>query len=963
MVKLKELIILMTIASQTGLGDKKLLEFKNNGFTDLVVAIHPDVPENEQIIDSIKNMMTDASAALFTATKRRAYFKDVTILVPNNWKNKDYTPASKENFKSADIRIAPSHPSSGHTPYCWKDTPCGSPGSYIHLTPEYLLNSAISERYGPKGKLVVHEWGHCRWGVFDEYTTGDPNDKPFYLNSKGQAEATRCSLGIQGQGYRRISERWVPCTTDESTLLPEPKCKFIPDKTQPSNVKTSLMFAQFIDGVTTFCHDDPSDPINNHNKNAPNRQNRQCNGRSTWAVIMDTRDFRGDTINKPNFAIRSTVPNFHVKKPQMERVVLVMDTSGSMNENGKLEDLRRAARLFIKSSANEGTFVGLVTFDSSASVLKQLTEVQNGDNSRDSLVRLLPSFASGVTAIGQGILAGVQVLSHNGQSPEGGYVIVLTDGEENVEPFVDSVKPDVMSKGVILQAIFFGLVNVNSDSSLQQLSSETGGDWYYASDAINSGSELNNIFASLAQSNDGGIPTGSIQISSESFEIFPDVRQTGKVAIDGSVGLQTTFTFSWLYIEPKIDLKSPSSNCVYSNVVVEGETCSINNIHQNDSSFKIITFTIPGIAEFGVWEYNITGKFQDVVTISVTSAPSKANIYPITVEPELTLTNVSGNQAAVVVARVFQNLRPVLGATVKATITRPIGEETSITLLDNGAGSDVNSMDGVYSRYFSNFNAQGRYFVKVNVQKGGDEPVGTVGFIGGSDINTGFISDDGTFVPNVNSIDIEPVDLSGATIDGTLQRTASTGGLAYTGQVVFRDIFPPNKITDLGVTQVDLNDASSGITLKFTAPGDDYDSGNASWYEIKYTFNDSSLLLSEFANQTSVQNVLITEGNLNNPKPAMQMESFTFTISTFPDNAASVQVALAVRAYDEENNPSEISNIAFITFFIEPPPPVNPTTAPNLPFGDKFWYFIGGLIGGVVLITILVILGCLFCRN
>jgi hypothetical protein len=37
------------------------------------------------------------------------------------------------------------------------------------------------------GKLLVHEWAHLRWGVFDEYN----EDQPFYSASSKKIEATR----------------------------------------------------------------------------------------------------------------------------------------------------------------------------------------------------------------------------------------------------------------------------------------------------------------------------------------------------------------------------------------------------------------------------------------------------------------------------------------------------------------------------------------------------------------------------------------------------------------------------------------------------------------------------------------------------------------------------------------------------------------------------------------------------
>jgi hypothetical protein len=44
-------------------------------------------------------------------------------------------------------------------------------------------------------QLVVHEWGHLRYGVFDEYPLD--GDQKFYFAGNGW-EAVRCSLAIKG---------------------------------------------------------------------------------------------------------------------------------------------------------------------------------------------------------------------------------------------------------------------------------------------------------------------------------------------------------------------------------------------------------------------------------------------------------------------------------------------------------------------------------------------------------------------------------------------------------------------------------------------------------------------------------------------------------------------------------------------------------------------------------------------
>ena len=45
-------------------------------------------------------------------------------------------------------------------------------------------------------QIIVHEWGHLRYGVYDEYA--EPNARQFYAVADGGFEGVRCSLSNRG---------------------------------------------------------------------------------------------------------------------------------------------------------------------------------------------------------------------------------------------------------------------------------------------------------------------------------------------------------------------------------------------------------------------------------------------------------------------------------------------------------------------------------------------------------------------------------------------------------------------------------------------------------------------------------------------------------------------------------------------------------------------------------------------
>ena len=88
-----------------------------NGYEGLVVAISPEEDENHNLVESIKDLLTKASAELYGATRQRAYFKSVTILVPQSWNLDEAESAVDETYDDAEFRVAPSNPAYGHNPY------------------------------------------------------------------------------------------------------------------------------------------------------------------------------------------------------------------------------------------------------------------------------------------------------------------------------------------------------------------------------------------------------------------------------------------------------------------------------------------------------------------------------------------------------------------------------------------------------------------------------------------------------------------------------------------------------------------------------------------------------------------------------------------------------------------------------------------------------------------------------
>ncbi|CAB1323940.1 unnamed protein product [Coregonus sp. 'balchen'] len=372
------------------------IKLEGNGYTDILVAINPEVPEDPVLITQIEEMIKEASRHLLSATEKNFYFKEVTILVPPNWNKRNYSRAKTEVYDKANIIIDEPNKSHGDQPYTLQYGECGSEGRYIHLTPDFMLDDDVAKNYGPRGKVFVHEWAHLRWGVFDEYN----EEKPFYT-SGSSIEATRCTINITGKSINKNDQN--SCTTDPVTGLYTKDCVFYPDMHQTTSA--SIMYNQGLDAVKEFC------TKKTHNTEAPNMQNRLCDNRGVEEVITSLSVDAGVAVVPTPPSI---LPTFTVVQRRQRVVCLVLDVSGSMRGQ-RIQTLRQAASLFLRQIIEDQSLVGIAIFDSTGRPLKSLTLI-NSNSKREELVDSLPKTDSGGgTQICEGLKEGLKVVNFSEQ--------------------------------------------------------------------------------------------------------------------------------------------------------------------------------------------------------------------------------------------------------------------------------------------------------------------------------------------------------------------------------------------------------------------------------------------------------------------------------------------------------------------------------------------------------------------
>ncbi|KAM4722892.1 uncharacterized protein WCC33_009073 [Rhinophrynus dorsalis] len=867
-----------------------MIKLANGGYEDIVVAINPAIKEDNRIIQSIQNMVKEATSYLFHATKKRLFIKSVKILIPLNWSPKtNYLKPRTETYDKADVIIASSYLKYGDDPYTLQYGACGEPGKYIHFTPNFLLDNSLISIYGPRGRVFVHELAHLRWGVFDEYN----NEKPYYISGKLKVEATRCSLNINGT-YRIPTNPCQgsscptrACNFDSNTGLYEEGCVFIPEINPFS--KESVMYAQALSSVSEFCD------ASNHNTEAPTLQNRMCNSRSTWEVIMNSTDIKSTA---PMADSNIPMPSFSLLQYRDRVITLVLDVSGSMSSNDRIGRLYQAAEVFLIQIIEINSHVGIVQFSSSASVLSPLLQIYS-DAQRNKLKSLIPKTAGGGTNICSGVRSGIELNKKYDGSSDGTEIVLLTDGEDGYDTKL--CFPDILSSGVIIHAIALG---PNAAKELEQFADMTGGLRFSATDKVDA-NDLIDAFSGI-QSGNGDISQQSIQLESTGTTLPSKQCFNGTVVIDSTVGNETFFLVTWQTSVPNINLQDPKGKKYTTAQFI------------SDATSKSSRLQIPGTAERGPWVYSLCNPLtsNQAIGIIVNSKAADENLPPITVNAHMNKDTNNFPNPMVVYASVNQGVLPVTGAKVTAIIESGTGNSETLDLFDNGAGPDIAKNDGVYSRYFTSFKANGRYSLKVRVEsKGGkirlklpgSKALYIPGYVENGEITMNPLR------PEMNDDDL-------VLNFGDFIRTASGGSFVVSNvpSGVQADIYKPEKITDL-----EAKIQENTIVLQWTATGDDLDYGNASRYDLRMSTNPKELK-DNFGQSTSVDISIIT------PQPAGASEIFTFT----PDNIVienGTILYFAMVAIDKVNQTSDPSNIAQAALFIPPTvlPPTPNATSPT----------------------------------
>ena len=266
-------------------------------------------------------------------------------------------------------------------------------------------------------------------------------------------------------------------------------------------------------------------------------------------------------------------------------------------------------------------------------------------------------------------------------------------------------------------------------------------------------------------------------------------------------------------------------------------------------------------------------------------------------------------------------------------------EAIQIDLRDKGAGSDQIANDGIYSRYFSRYDGfNGRYTLRCQV-KGDDDTnfitqkSGTKSILGPADsrsypLNTTATSPVCCGSSTGNNVETQPT--------GAFTRKANGNSFkVIKAPPVDSDTFPPSKVSNLKLVIAN----SEIVIIDFTAPGDDYDEGTASRYELKFTDNFNHLTNESYWDNSllswdifDIEQENIIYGSLS-PLPSGEKIYLIIDPEIFQ---VDLVYYLGMKSIDKKDNVSPLSNIIQIL-----------VTAPIAPEEDSG--LSGGALAGVII--------------
>lgn len=797
-------------------GDVVLLR---NGYRGVTVALSPRLSPADvgpDFLRSLTELLNSASQTVFKRLDGRAFFEEVTLLVPRSFDADgvfnvtDVKVSSVPNYKSAHVLIESDGDSLfGEEPYTLQYGQCGVPGLRTILP--------LQQVFKKDGTALGKEWFKLRYGVFSE----------------------------------------------------EPI---------------------------------PNDPL--YSEHSFSKQKVLCSSKSALDVVLNSDDF--NNINLAGESTLSSVNVIVVKEAPLKLVVVWNVESANDATHGSflatLDALKKTAQLETPPDAHMAVvFYGKDVFEGDERLLNMTNR-----NERFSFAKTVPSQPNEAGNIIKALEKAVKLLSSS-QSEEGGFVLLITRESVNAADAKEA-KTLLLKSKIALSAMV--LSRPSEGDSVHNITATTGGKYILVPDEGKLSIPSSYLHLQYLQTNAISELTHSgtsydetrftislkrlfIKRMSDSQEFtLPftvDLQSAGVLR----VGITKFNIKSFFRLTNTFTLSSPQSGTTFS---------AKDSEYLEHDTFHLREFRIEKPSA-GDWKFFMKAPevIDDPIYVDIKLEPGDTGEHPITLDVWLSSSSfgVDPRKPLIIYAELRKGSRTIKNAEVEAMVVTPDEEEHKFVLVDNGAGNpDVAAGDGIYSRYFTNFTKSGTYVLSVTA--GSTDQSLVIGPMSSSGASPTVCC--GSQFPSTGS---QP--------SGSFSRYAYYGSFFSLEDKPEGDIYPPSRITDLRVTNVDV--ANTKITLQWTAPGNDFDSGAADEYEIRY-FTRSVNFDADFESAGTRVGPFDIDGLGRVPKAFGETETATIVNANWCKEVESCFIAM--RAKDSYNS-GAVSNVVTVKFPVVPP--------------------------------------------
>ncbi|XP_035223912.1 calcium-activated chloride channel regulator 1-like isoform X2 [Stegodyphus dumicola] len=737
---------------------------KDGAYNDILIRFSPRVKAESGIslVKEIQKVLTDASEVLNTSIGLK--ISNVVFLLPRIWDVSNWTvgKATPQHTHLPPDIFVENLPNSayGNYPFTLQYGGCSVPGRYIFIQENFLT---AKEEF-PKGKLFAREWLKFRYGVFDEHGFEADKMYPLYYKVAGEPDIqiTNCIHPPAEYYFKKGNEDCI-LSVDEQTGLPDmlpSECRILIEEKSANLVTSSLMyFHTNLTQVSKICGDE------NHpyNSRAPNKQNTLCNGRSSNEIVQLSSDFQLTEQSTEEIT-------FAYVQEEDPTVIIVWQNTGNLYEK---KEAITGSVLRLLNDLPKRSKAGLYWFTNTVHIERYLNDSSPWPSTISSnfISEETPCITCALNDV-------VNALTTDMNDRRGFIAMIAGANPSNYE----EVLKNINSSDLCL--IVIGFRGATRDGFKDLISASNCGSFYEApieEDNLKSFSRLYNAMATILPPNDLNYETIITDTQYLEYGKLLKIRRHDNAA---------SFT---LRLSRPVELQSLSCKVHDTTVLLKPETSS--------------SFSFEAQADEVVCTLQ-SEKLEPVLTqIQMISDPNEYFENFVWIR-DTTLSDSSIQMPVIIYAQIMCGGQPVQSAGVKAEVIRPSGHKSILDLLDDGLGDpDITANDGVYSRYFTDFDDKGEYKVTVTAT-------------------------DNNRHAKVGQNGVQPCCGSNVISDtGPLRAFQETVNLTFKSITVKpRAGYKPSKIFDLRIIRYDI---PYFLALQWTAPGAEADRGNATKYILK----------------------------------------------------------------------------------------------------------------------------------